>query len=109
MKHIYQTYMEIAGEEFPCEVIGTYFPAQRAHTPRGEYAPIDPPEPEAFEIDEIRVRVRQTPASPPVWIDFPTKLLTLKQLEQFADEACDDAGEARAEAQSGLHRASEDK
>jgi hypothetical protein len=100
MKHVYQTYMEIAGEEFPCEIEGTYFPAQRAYTPRGEYAPIDPPEPEAFEIDEIRVQVRQTPTASPEWISFPTKLLTLKQLETLMDEACADAVERFAEARA---------
>ena len=80
MKHVYQTYMEIAGEEFPCEVIGTYYARE-------------PEWPEAFEIDQIRVQVRQTPASSPRWVDFPTKLLTLSQLERFADEALEDMRE----------------
>ena len=31
------------------EMTGTFHPYQRAYTPRGEYAPIDPPEPALFE------------------------------------------------------------
>ena len=31
------------------EMTGTFHPYQPAYTPRGEYAPIDPPEPALFE------------------------------------------------------------
>lgn len=36
-------------------VEGTYHPSRRAYTPRGEYGPIDPPEPASFEYDKIFV------------------------------------------------------
>lgn len=107
MRHTYETYINITlgtEEELPCKVIGSYFPAVRAFIPRGEYAPIDPPEPEAFEIDEILVQVRSDPTKEAKWIALDTKLLTLDQLSALEREACEDAVEraayARAEARS---------
>ncbi len=46
----------IAGVErtFDATVTGRYSPAVRAYVPRGEYGPIDPPEPEFMEDDNIR-------------------------------------------------------
>ena len=36
---------DILDTEFECRVTYDYYPAQRAYTPRGEYAPTEPPEP----------------------------------------------------------------
>ena len=98
MRHTYTTYLSLylgTEEELPCKVVGTYYPPVRAFTPRGEFAPIDPPGPAAFEIDEIFVEVRSDPGKEPVWIALDTKLLSIGQLSALADEACEDAAESR--------------
>jgi hypothetical protein len=42
-------------EELEVRVVYKYFPYQPACTPRGEYQPIDPPEPAHVEVEEIEI------------------------------------------------------
>lgn len=43
-------------EEFDALVVGTFHRAERAFTPRGEMAPIDPPHAASFEIDHVELK-----------------------------------------------------
>lgn len=45
--------LPFADGEISVSVTGIYHPYERAFTPRGEYAPIDPPEPASFEYEKI--------------------------------------------------------
>ena len=45
--------LRFCDDEMEVQVYGTYHPYQRAYTPLGEYAPIDPPEPSSFEYSKI--------------------------------------------------------
>lgn len=40
-------------QDIAVTIVGTYHPYVRAYTPRGEYAPIDPPEPATFEYQSV--------------------------------------------------------
>ena len=42
-------------QEVACRVLYTFQPGCRAYTPRGEYAPTEPPEPDMVEDVEIEV------------------------------------------------------
>ena len=44
-----------------------YFPAQRAYTPPGEYAPMDPPEPARVEL--VNIQIERSVDGKMVWCD----------------------------------------
>lgn len=59
-RHLYETHLIFysgCSDEFeiPIKVYFTYYPGQPAYTPRGEYAPVDPPEPASVEVEKILV------------------------------------------------------
>lgn len=54
-------------EEITCRVSFTFQPGCPAYTPRGEYAPIDPPEPDMVEDVEIEVQTGEDENRRPIW------------------------------------------
>jgi len=88
-QHTLETTLNIilgAEVEWDCRVTGTYHPYQRAYTPRGEYAPIDPPEPAAFEWSKIEI----SPIGKNEWREFPHWLVTEEQMREIEREALQD-------------------
>lgn len=55
MKTSWQADYDVNGASFTVCVNYIYTPGRPAFTPRGEYAPIDPPEPAAVEIAQIGI------------------------------------------------------
>lgn len=98
----------IAGVEllFEAAVTGTYHPAQRAYTPPGEYGPIDPPEPELFEFDPIRLVGEVLSYPPPrartINIGLPPEVMQHDWVRRALEE------EARAAMQPDPDRARDD-
>ena len=117
MRHTLSTIMSICfgtEEEWHAEIEGEYFPAQKAYTPRGEFAPIDPPEPEAFEIHNIWIspvdmKRFEKPRQGTVkvdnagnwWLNLDIALLSRDQLDAIEREACTDAVDRVAYARAG--------
>ena len=54
-------------QEITCRVLYTYQPGCRAYTPRGEYAPTEPPEPDMVEDVEIEVQTGTDNQGRPIW------------------------------------------
>lgn len=44
--------------EYDVKVTGRYSPALPAHTPRGEMAPVDPPEPAEFDVQTATTTIK---------------------------------------------------
>jgi len=56
-----------AEEELECRITYTFHPGCGAYTPRGEYAPTEPPEPDRVEDITIDVRVGADEKARPIW------------------------------------------
>ena len=85
-RHSFEIVVDItAGTEADhfATVTGTFFRARPAYTPRGEYAPIDPPEPASFEIESVVIEIGGKK------LDF-IPFLTEAQLSQIAEEGIND-------------------
>ena len=65
------------------EMTGTFHPYQRAYTPRGEYAPIDPPEPACFEPDTVTLNRSGSRLE----VDDPESLFGSKEWDSILDRA----------------------
>lgn len=53
--------VDVEGTEVICRVTYEWTPGRPAHTPRGEYAPIDPPEPPEVSFMSIKVGGNDVP------------------------------------------------
>ena len=53
--------------ELEVRVIYNFFPAQRAYTPPGEYAPMDPPEPASVEL--VNIQIERSVDGKMIWCD----------------------------------------
>ena len=72
--HTYETtYSHMSGDivtgEIELQFEFTFSPGRPAYTPRGEYAPVDPPE--AAEIEIQRVFEERWAKGKPYWSEFP--------------------------------------
>ena len=72
-----------AEQEITCRVSYTFHPGRRAYTPRGEYAPIDPPEPDTVEDVEIEVMVGEDDKRRPIWEPLRPRVLHDKLAAEF--------------------------
>ena len=54
-------------QEIACRVTYTFQPGRGAYTPRGEYAPTEPPEPDMVEDVEIEVQTGLDDRGRPIW------------------------------------------
>lgn len=79
--------ISIAGVEHETDatIVGTFQRAQPAYTPRGEYAPTEPPEPASFDVESVTVVVGGR------WAGATRKDFDLMPLltEQLMDHLCE--------------------
>ena len=85
--------LSVCGEEteFEIEITGSYHAAYKARVPAGEYMPLEPDEPEAFECDTAIVKLSETAS----FDIYP--LLAREQIEEI--ELC-----GIEEARAGMER-----
>lgn len=91
----YDSTIEINGTEYEIEVGYDYTPGRRASGPRGE-PPLDPPEPETVEINNISIRY----PPPPFCVHVPYLLYKVLGIDQDAlrDKICEHEFEKSQEA-----------
>ena len=65
------------------EMTGTFHPYQPAYTPRGEYAPIDPPEPALFEPGMVTLNRSGSRLE----VDDPESLFGSKEWDSIIERA----------------------
>jgi hypothetical protein len=88
-----------AEQEVACRVTYTFQPGCGAYTPRGEYAPTEPPEPDMVEDVEIAVKVGEDDQSRPIWQRIaPTTLhdRLARHFEEYPEGLIEHARERRA-------------
>ena len=73
--------------ELEIRVVYNFYPAQPAYTPRGEYAPTDPPEPASVEL--VNIQVERSIAGKMVWWDVDA--FTYEQLSTWIETTLYDA------------------
>lgn len=56
-----------AEQEVACRITYTFQPGRPAYTPRGEWAPTEPPEPDMVEDVSIDVRTGEDELRRPIW------------------------------------------
>ncbi len=90
-------------DAIPLQITGVYHRAVPAHTPRGEYAPIDPPEPAMFEIEEAMVYSKTGLK----FVHFPLSALSEKAYEALTEKCISVCEEMETEAQEESVREAE--
>lgn len=60
--------LRICGQDVSASIEFDFTPARSAHTPRGEYAPIDPPEPAIVDIVKVELHLRDETIVAPSWL-----------------------------------------
>lgn len=96
--------------EYDATVTGTFQRAQPAYTPRGEYAPTDPPEPAGFEVSRVTVDLSALHNGLDRSFDI-SRLLDAEQFRALEEQGIEEAGndyeagrEAAAEARADARR-----
>jgi hypothetical protein len=75
-----------AEQEVACRITYTFQPGRPAYTPRGEYAPIDPPEPDAVEDVTIEVMAGEDDLRRPIWEPLRPRALHDKLAAQYEQQ-----------------------
>jgi hypothetical protein len=75
-----------AEQEVACRITYTFQPGRPAYTPRGEWAPIDPPEPDAVEDVTIYVQAGEDEMRRPMWEPLRPRSLHDKLAAQFEEK-----------------------
>ena len=58
----------IGDQDLELYVVANFTKGRPAYTPRGEYGPIDPPEPDEYDIRSVEVRVGGLVCEAPGWL-----------------------------------------
>jgi len=75
-----------AEQEVACRVTYIFQPGCGAYTPRGEYAPTEPPEPDMVEDVTIEVQTGEDEMRRPIWAPLRPRALHDKLAAQYEDK-----------------------
>ena len=100
--------------ELDVRVIYDFFPAQRAYTPPGEYAPMDPPEPASVEL--VNIQVERSVGGKMIWRDADaadweqlSTWIETTLYDTLLDEAANDGPDPDEARERALDRIREDR